>query len=133
MFITFFVNSLACVTAHWRVHFLISQSACQKTKELSNSLIISSKCFLCQNSTLWKVWNWCGIIPQKLGNGHQIPHFPISSKAVLLSIRYRISSSYCRASFYPRRAIVQPYSCCLPQLSAQLLCAAVPFPHRAGR
>ena len=67
MFITFFVNSLACVTAHWRVHFLISQSACQKTKELSNSLIISSKCFLCQNSTLWKVWNWCGIIPQKVG------------------------------------------------------------------
>ena len=57
IFITFFVNSLACVTAHWRVHFLISQSACQKIKELSNSLIISSKCFLCQNSTLWKLWN----------------------------------------------------------------------------
>lgn len=133
MFITFFVNCLACVTAHWRVHFLISQSACQKIKELSNWLIISYNCFSCQNSTLWKLWNWCGIFPQKVGEWSSDSPFPHIIKAVHLPIRYRISSSYYRASFYPRRAIVLPCSCCRLLLSAQLLFSAVPFPHRAGR
>ena len=67
------------------------------------------------------VWNYS---PKSWGmaSDSPLPHI----------IRCRTSSSCYTVSFYPRRAIVQPCSCCLLQLSAQPLFAAVLFPHRAG-
>ena len=86
MFIISFMNSLTCIAACLRVHYLISQSACQKMMKKRKFLIISKSFSLCQFSDLWKLGNWCGIIPQKVGEWLQIPHFPTSSDAVLLHL-----------------------------------------------
>ena len=94
MFITSFMNCLTCIAACLRVHYLISQSACQKMMKYCKWLIISKSFSLGQFSDLWKLGNWCGIIPQKVGEWLQIPHFPTSSDAVLLHLVIQSLSIY---------------------------------------
>lgn len=86
MFITFFMNCLTCIAACLRVHYLISQSACQKMMKCCKWLIIRKKLLFVPVSRLVEVgelvWNYS---PKSWGM-HQIPHFPTSSDAVLLHL-----------------------------------------------